>query len=119
MRLMKDTQAHDEYGVIKPEAKLSGNAYIVVTLRDTDDPSGRILLVWNPNRCNHGYTLCVECAQSWELDHHLHYELTGGGRRLREARDTQRPATGSAEPAVADSAEPGTSEADSRSEPHR
>ncbi len=27
MRLMKDTQSHDEDGVIKPGAKLSGNAY--------------------------------------------------------------------------------------------
>ncbi|MGY0497464.1 hypothetical protein ACWZHB_03070 [Nocardia sp. FBN12] len=89
MREMKNTQSHDEYGVIKPGAKLSGNAYVLVRLRDSEDPYGRILLVGNPSRCNHGYTLCIECAESWELDHLVHYDLTGGGRRLREALDVQ------------------------------
>ncbi|WP_431969560.1 hypothetical protein [Nocardia sp. bgisy134] len=97
---MKNTKSHDEDGVIKPDAQLSGNAYVMVTLRDTDDPYGRILLVWNPHRCNHGYTICVECADSWELDHHVHYDLTGGGRRLRKALDTP--------PAIADTAETDT-----------
>ncbi|MEV0033366.1 hypothetical protein [Nocardia sp. NPDC050793] len=110
---MKDTHTHDEDGVIKPEAKLSGNDYVVVRLRDGDDPPGRILLVRNPRRCHHGYTLCIECADSWELDHHVDYELTGGGRRLRAALDTQRPAPGSAESAEADSGEPGTNAANS------
>ncbi|MEV6256917.1 hypothetical protein AB0L97_27070 [Nocardia sp. NPDC051911] len=44
-------------------------------------------------------------AESWELDHHVHYELTGGGRRLRKALDTP-PAetdTGGIQPAEADS----------------
>ncbi len=108
---MKDTRAHDEDGVIKPGAKLSGNDYVVVRLRDSDDPPGRILVVRNPTRCHHGYTICVECADSWELDHHVDYELTGGGRRLREALDIQ-PATGNAEPSEADSGEPGTDTAD-------
>ncbi|MFD6221228.1 hypothetical protein [Nocardia asteroides] len=109
---MKDTRSHDEDGVIKPGAKLSGNAYVVVRLRDSDDPPGRILLVGRTWRCVHGCTICVECAESWELDHHVDYELTGGGRRLREALDTQ-PATGNTEPAEADSGEPGTDTADS------
>ncbi|UGT53986.1 hypothetical protein [Nocardia asteroides] len=109
---MKNNRTHDEFGAIKPEAKLSGIAYVVVTLRDTDDPSGRILLMPNPDRCNHGYTICVECADSWELDHHLHYELTGGGRRLREALDTARRATTSAESAQDDSREPATDAAE-------
>ncbi|MCP2290807.1 hypothetical protein [Nocardia amikacinitolerans] len=113
MRPMKNTQSHDEYGVIKPDAQLSGHNYVMVTPRDTDDPYGRILLVWNPRRCNHGYTICGGCADSWELDHHVHYELTGGGRRLREALDSQPPAADSAKPAEADSAERDTSEADS------
>lgn len=110
---MKDTRTHDEDGVIKPGAKLSGNHYLVVRLRDSDDPPGRILLVRDPRRCGHGYTMCVECAESWELDHHVHYERTGGGRRLREALDTQRPDTASTKSAEADSAQPGTETADS------
>ncbi|MFE3318109.1 hypothetical protein [Nocardia sp. NPDC059195] len=89
MREMKNTQSHDEDGVIKPGAKLSGNAYVLVTLRDSNDPYGRILLVWNSSRCKHGYTVCVECTESWELDHVVHYALTGGGRRLRAALDVQ------------------------------
>ncbi|MFF0531145.1 hypothetical protein ACFYT3_22500 [Nocardia amikacinitolerans] len=32
----------------------------------------QILLMWNPHRCNHGYIICVECADSWELDQHVH-----------------------------------------------
>ncbi|MCP2320954.1 hypothetical protein APR12_006344 [Nocardia amikacinitolerans] len=113
MRPMKNTQSHDEEGVIKPEAKLSGNAYVMVTPRDSDDPYGRILLVWNPHRCNHGYTICLECAESWELDHVVHYALTGGGRRLREALDAQAPDADSTQHAEADSTETGTGEADS------
>ncbi len=54
MREMKNTQSHDEDGVIKPGAKLSGNGYVLVTLRDSGDPYGRILLVWNTSRCIHG-----------------------------------------------------------------
>lgn len=110
--LVKDTRTHDEDGVIKPGAKLGGNDYVVVRLREGDDPPGRILLVRNPSRCPHGYTIRVECADSWELDDHVDYELTGGGRRLREALDTQ-PATGNTEPAEADSREPGTDTVDS------
>ncbi|WP_435593804.1 hypothetical protein [Nocardia sp. bgisy118] len=90
MRPMKNTKSRDEDGVIKPDAQLSGNAYVMVQLRDTGDPYGRILLVWSADRCNHGYTICPECAESWELDHHVHYELTGGGRRLRAALDAPR-----------------------------
>ncbi|PWV79681.1 hypothetical protein DFR69_102747 [Nocardia neocaledoniensis] len=30
---MRDTRTHDEDGVIKPGAKLSGNDYLVVKLR--------------------------------------------------------------------------------------
>ncbi len=103
MRQMKNTQSHDEEGVIKPEAKLSGNAYVWVTLRDTDDPDSRILLVGNPHRCNHGCTICVECAESWELDHVVHYALTGGGRRLREALDAQSADAAVTPPAEVDS----------------
>ncbi|MEV6363166.1 hypothetical protein [Nocardia asteroides] len=110
---MKDTRTHDEDGVITPEAKLSGNAYVVVRLRDSDDPPGRILLVRNPSRCPHGCTICAECAASWELDHHMHYESTGGGRWLRSVLDARPPATDSTDPIEADSEEPGTDAADS------
>ncbi|WP_227999109.1 hypothetical protein [Nocardia australiensis] len=103
MPQMKNTKSHDEDGMIKPEAKLSGNAYVVVRLRRADDPPGRILLVGNPHRCNHGCTICVECAESWELDYVVHYELTGGGRRLREALDAQSAAAADTQPAEADS----------------
>ncbi|PKV76769.1 hypothetical protein [Nocardia fluminea] len=113
MREMKNTQSHDEDGVIKPGAKLSGNDYVLVTLRDSGDPSGRILLVRKGFRCIHGCTICVECAESWELDHHVHYQQTGGGRRLREALNAQHPAADNAHPAKVDSTEPGTIEADS------
>ncbi|RBO79813.1 hypothetical protein [Nocardia puris] len=110
---MKDTRTHDEDGVITPGAKLSGNNYVVVRLREGDDPPARILLVRNPSRCHHGYTMCVECADSWELDHHVDYELTGGGRWLRAALDTQRAAPASKKSAEDDSGKPGTEPADS------
>ncbi|MGW6123141.1 hypothetical protein ACWFRF_29150 [Nocardia sp. NPDC055165] len=42
----------------------------------------------------------------------VHYELTGGERRLHEALDAQTPAADSARPAEVDSAEPGTGEPD-------
>lgn len=103
MREMKNTQSHDEDGVIKPGAKLSGNAYVLVTPRDSEGPYGRILLMSNPSRCNHGYTMCVECVESWELDHLVHYDLTGGGRRLREALDTPSADSAKSQPAEADS----------------
>ncbi len=113
MREMKNTQSHDEDGVIKPGAILSGNDYVLVTLRDSGDPSGRVLLVRKSFRCIHGRTICVECAESWELDHHVHYQQTGGGRRLREALDTQHlPASGE-QPAETGSTEPDTDEPDS------
>ncbi len=111
--LVKDTRTHDEDGVIKPGAKLSGNDYVVVRLREGDDPPGRILLVRNPSRCHHGYTLCIECAESWELDHHVDYELTGGGRRLREDLDTQQAAPASNDSAEDDPGEPSTEMVDS------
>ncbi|MBF6366886.1 hypothetical protein IU469_14295 [Nocardia puris] len=53
---MKDTRTHDEDGVITPGAELSGNDYVVVRLREGDDPPARILLVRNPSRCHHRYT---------------------------------------------------------------
>ncbi|MFF0532696.1 hypothetical protein ACFYT3_30515 [Nocardia amikacinitolerans] len=113
MHQMTDTHSHDEYGAIKPGAKLSGNDYVVVRLHDTDDPYGRILLMPDPDRCNHGYTICVECAASWELDHHVHYDKTGGGRRLREALDTPHLPVSSDQPAETDSTETDTGETDS------
>ncbi|MFC3966497.1 hypothetical protein [Nocardia jiangsuensis] len=113
MREMKNTRSHDEYGAIKPEAELSGNDYVLIRLRDTDHPYGRILLMAKPSRCNHGITICTECAQSWELDHVVHYALTGGGRRLRDALDAQHPDADNTPPGEVDSAEPVADEADS------
>ncbi|MFF2085430.1 hypothetical protein ACFVVM_16775 [Nocardia sp. NPDC058176] len=90
MRIMHDTKGHDETGAIKPGAMLSGNAYVSVQLRDTDEAPGRVWLVMRPDKCNHGITICPDCAESWELDYLVNYEYTAGGRRLRTVIEALR-----------------------------
>ncbi|MFE3317536.1 hypothetical protein [Nocardia sp. NPDC059195] len=83
MHVMRDTQGHDDTGAIKVGVAFSGNAYVSIQLRDADDQPGR-LLIMEPNKCNHGITICRECANSWEIDYLVEYFRTAGGRRLHE-----------------------------------
>ncbi|GAB4588954.1 hypothetical protein [Nocardia sp. IFM 10818] len=82
--VMKDNATHDAEGAIKPDAILSGNAYVLVRLRDAPDAPSRVLAK-NPVTCNHGVTMCASCAAQWEWDHLVFYDRTGGGRRLAAA----------------------------------
>ncbi|WP_405160772.1 hypothetical protein OG203_30930 [Nocardia sp. NBC_01499] len=79
---MKDTKSHDPDGAVKIGAKLSGNAYISVQQRDDRREIGK-LLVKQPSACNHGVTICRDCAYSWEWDYVVHYDRTSAGRALR------------------------------------
>lgn len=66
----------------------SGNAYIPVRLRAETRPgsttraTGKIYVVNDPAKCGHVHSMCTECAKSWEIDYHVLYERSGGGRRL-------------------------------------
>ncbi|GAB2709518.1 hypothetical protein [Nocardia thraciensis] len=82
--IMRDTAAHDDRGAVRTSAKLSGNAYVSIRCRDTR-VFGRLLLM-APHICNHGVTICTECAESWELDYEVRYSSTIAGRELSGQR---------------------------------
>ncbi|WP_043660427.1 hypothetical protein [Nocardia thailandica] len=94
---MKHTRTPDEDGLLTPGTNPCSDDLVVLGLRASNDPPARILLVRDPARCTHGCTICTECADSWELDHHVHYELSGGGRWLRAALATEHSATDAAD----------------------
>ncbi|MEG8179286.1 hypothetical protein GZH49_12180 [Nocardia terpenica] len=83
MPLMKDTTTHDVEGAIKRGASISGHQYVSVKLRDEPSEMGRLLFM-QPDKCNHGITICRECAHSWEWDYLVYYNCTAAGRRLRD-----------------------------------
>ncbi|WP_280255327.1 hypothetical protein [Nocardia wallacei] len=78
--VMRDTLSHDDRGALKPGARLPGGAYVTVVCNETGE-IGKVLVV-EPNWCNHGITICRECAESWETDHTVRYTNTEGGRAL-------------------------------------
>ncbi|WP_460696653.1 hypothetical protein [Nocardia thraciensis] len=85
----RDTTIHDEEGAVKHGASLSSWTYVPVQLRDyqgTPDP----VLVKPRHRCNHGVTICRDCADSWALDHIIHYERTKAGRQLLDQVNTDQ-----------------------------
>ncbi|MEV6219891.1 hypothetical protein [Nocardia sp. NPDC051833] len=85
--LFRETKAHDESGAVKPGAKLSSNEYVPCWLRDEDQPHGQ-LWIRPVDRCNHGITICPECAESWDIDYVVDYHRTLGGRALLEQMST-------------------------------
>lgn len=72
-----------EDGEIPRGTSLSGNNYVSVRLRDSSNRPGPVLLR-APMHCNHGVTMCNECAHSWLWDYQILWSRTGGGRKLRE-----------------------------------
>jgi hypothetical protein len=59
--------------------------YAMLRLDGCDDAAGapapiRILA---PAQCEHGYTICTDCAESWSWDWTICWNLTPAGRRLR------------------------------------
>ncbi|WP_280373203.1 hypothetical protein [Nocardia wallacei] len=78
--VMRDTAAHDDLGAIKPGVQLTGSSYVPMICKSTGQ-RGRALFM-EPDRCNHGITICRECAESWDLDHTVQYPNTEGGRTL-------------------------------------
>ncbi|WP_280370747.1 hypothetical protein [Nocardia wallacei] len=91
----RDTTIHDEDGAVKHGARLSGSNYVPVQLRDYHGKPDKVLV--KPRQwCNHGVTICRDCADSWALDHIIYYERTKAGRLLLDQVDTdqkQRAAT--------------------------
>ncbi|MGF6886307.1 hypothetical protein ABIA39_000274 [Nocardia sp. GAS34] len=79
---MKNNTTHDEDGAIRKGAKVSGNAYVSVRLRDTNSKAEKILFR-SPDKCNHEATICRDCAESWSWDHTIGFDRTAAGRRLR------------------------------------
>lgn len=77
--MMKEEITQDEF-----RAGMSGNAYVVVQLRE-DRPTtpGRIRIRAERN-CEHSATICVGCADSWALDYQIFWGRTAGGRRLQQ-----------------------------------
>jgi len=92
----RECKTHDEEGAVKDDAKLSGSTYVSIRLRGEDhlgrSAIGR-LLIRDPLYCAHGVTICVECADSWEIDYSVYYDRTAGGRRLADARAARSAST--------------------------
>ncbi|MBH0777688.1 hypothetical protein [Nocardia bovistercoris] len=97
---MKRTKTHDEYGAVAEGATLSGNTYVSLRSRE-GTACGRVLLM-TPQKCNHGITICERCADSWEIDHVVHYARTAAGRALRERLDHNGRDTAPAAPPAPD-----------------
>lgn len=76
----RDTKTHDEDGAVKPGAQLSSNDYVRIRCDGATQPGQ--LWIRPPQHCNHGITICEECAESWEFDHAVDYHWTLGGRAL-------------------------------------
>ncbi len=87
--VMHDTELHDEEGAIKPSATPEGTVYVSVQCKETKD-NGRLLLLL-PEQCNHGLTICTECAGSWEVDYEVRYSDTEAGRELAGLRPAAAP----------------------------
>ncbi|WP_280272597.1 hypothetical protein [Nocardia wallacei] len=86
--VMRDNATHDDEGAIKLSARLSGKVYVSVRSKD-DSTLGKLLLM-SPAECNHGVTICRECAGSWEIDYEVRYSATKAGRELaRQRADTE------------------------------
>ncbi|MFF0492906.1 hypothetical protein ACFYTQ_28090 [Nocardia sp. NPDC004068] len=87
--LMHDTATHDSQGVIKLSAKLGGSVYVSVC----DKYAKTVGRVWlrSPDTCNHGVTICHQCAESWEIDYDVLYSKTQAGRKLSQQRADTRP----------------------------
>jgi hypothetical protein len=65
---------------------LSGYAYVPMRLNDDELGWGfQSTPIRTPRRCEHGYTCCIECVDSWALDYEVNWGATAGGRRLRQA----------------------------------
>ncbi|WP_280266106.1 hypothetical protein [Nocardia wallacei] len=97
--VMRDNATHDSHGAIKLSAKPSGADYVVV--RDKDAPESGKLLLMTPDKCNHGVTICRECADSWEIDYEVRYSDTIAGRELsRQRTDADAESSPAHEPPV-------------------
>lgn len=73
---------------VQPDEMLSGHAYLWVQLKD-DNPltrpaPGRVR-IRKPRNCDHGITICTECADSWGIDYEIDFKSTIGGRKMKEA----------------------------------
>lgn len=77
------TKVHDTEGAVRKTARLSGKAYVSLSMKDTFEPPGKVLIM-QPEYCRHGVTICTDCAESWGWDYDLHYQRTEGGRNLKE-----------------------------------
>ncbi|GAB2709522.1 hypothetical protein [Nocardia thraciensis] len=82
--VMRDNAIHDSDGAIKLSAKLGGAMY--VSVRSKDDAHISKVLFMTPENCNHGVTICRECAEGWEIDYVVRYSRTEGGRKLARQR---------------------------------
>ncbi len=88
--IMQDTDIHDTQGAVKLSAEPSGALFVPVRLKG-DRTSGKLLFM-TPEECNHGVTICRECALSWEIDYEVGYASTEAGRELsRQRADTALP----------------------------
>ncbi|NQE91706.1 hypothetical protein [Nocardia terpenica] len=89
--VMRDNATHDDRGAVKQSAKLSGADYVSVQCNST----GRIgrLLLMDPDRCNHGITVCRECVGSWEIDYDVRYSSNQAGRELSAQHATPKERT--------------------------
>ena len=65
----------------------------VLSVRSNDGGGLGKALLRPSNQCNHGVTICEECAATWETDYTVRYWATKGGRTLaaRPRRNATRP----------------------------
>lgn len=66
-----------------PTYSASGLTYIAVVMRE-DDKRGRVPYYSNPDKCDHGHTMCPtwDCIESWSVDHRVELHMTVAGRQL-------------------------------------
>ena len=63
--------------------QMAGSAYISATDR-TGGKTSRIALV-APQHCGHQNRICLACVPMWGWDYQIHFERTGGGRKMRQS----------------------------------
>ncbi|WP_067902663.1 hypothetical protein [Nocardia vaccinii] len=86
--VLHENETHDERGAINSSATPDGSLYVPVQLKEDTKEDDRLLVMF-PDQCNHGVTICTECAGSWEIDYEVRYSDTEAGRELSEQRAAQ------------------------------
>lgn len=69
--------------VIRSGQQVSGTQYVNVLLKDSPASTAGRIIVRDESRCEHTFTMCADCVDSWLVDYDVDFQRTSAGRELQ------------------------------------